>query len=581
MPEGGELADLTPLLPVLLSYILSFVYIGIYWNNHHHLLQTVERTTGGILWANLHLLFWLSLLPFATGWMGENHFVALPTALYGFVLLMAAIAYYILERQIISSQGADSILAQAVGRDLKGRSIPGRLRAGDPTGLRLGVGLGRPLRRSRGDVARTGPSDRTGPAMRLLLHGGPIYAPSVPHAGAMLVVDGTIAWIGPASAAAVHRDSADAVVDLDGALVAPAFVDAHVHHTATGMTLLGLDLRGVPSRVALLDRLDGRGPSRAGPAHRRPRLGRGTVGRSDAAHARGAGPGDLGFGRLPVACRRALGDRVERTGRPGTGPAGRARVRGVRSGHGRRPPPGPAVRPRGAARGLAGRRPAGDAGARRRGRGRRAARGGRSRHQRRRRPAGPARPRPLDRRSGAGGLLGRGRGSGRGAGAGRAGSGGGPVRRRRARLPNRLPAGALRRRAQLAREPVPGAESVAEHLVACTRAGVQAGFHAIGDAALDIVVAGLRDAMDQCGPPAVRAARHRVEHLTMARPEHAAVLAEAGVVASVQPLFDAHWGSPDGVYAARLGPDRWAGSARLRGAGPVRVSHWRSARTAR
>ena len=124
VPEGGEWADLTPLLPVLLSYILSFVYIGIYWNNHHHLLQTVERTSGGILWANLHLLFWLSLLPFATGWMGETHFVALPTALYGFVLLMAAIAYYLLERQIISSQGADSKLAQAVGRDLKGRTSP-------------------------------------------------------------------------------------------------------------------------------------------------------------------------------------------------------------------------------------------------------------------------------------------------------------------------------------------------------------------------------------------------------------------------------------------------------------------------
>ena len=103
-------------------YVLSFVYIGIYWNNHHHLLHTVHRVSGAILWANLHLLFWLSLLPFATGWMGENHFAALPTAIYGLVLLMAALAYLLLQRLIIAAEGEDSVLAQAVGRDWKGKA---------------------------------------------------------------------------------------------------------------------------------------------------------------------------------------------------------------------------------------------------------------------------------------------------------------------------------------------------------------------------------------------------------------------------------------------------------------------------
>lgn len=124
VPHGDTPTALAPLLPVFLSYVLSFVYIGIYWNNHHHMLHTVTRVTGGMLWANLHLLFWLSLLPFATGWMGENHFAAVPTALYGAVLLMAAIAYWILQRSIIVSQGAGSLLAQAVGRDLKGKLSP-------------------------------------------------------------------------------------------------------------------------------------------------------------------------------------------------------------------------------------------------------------------------------------------------------------------------------------------------------------------------------------------------------------------------------------------------------------------------
>lgn len=121
VPHGSELAAIKPLLPVFLSYVLSFIYVGIYWNNHHHLLQTVKLVTGGIMWANLHLLFWLSLFPFVTGWMGENHFKAVPLALYGLVLLMAAIAYIILQKTIIASQGGHSILASVVGRDIKGK----------------------------------------------------------------------------------------------------------------------------------------------------------------------------------------------------------------------------------------------------------------------------------------------------------------------------------------------------------------------------------------------------------------------------------------------------------------------------
>jgi len=121
VPHGSDFASLKPLLPVFLSYVLSFVYVGIYWNNHHHMLQTVKRVTGGILWANLHLLFWLSLFPFVTGWMGENHFAAMPSALYGLVLLMAAIAYFILQKTIIASQGENSLLAKAVGRDFKSK----------------------------------------------------------------------------------------------------------------------------------------------------------------------------------------------------------------------------------------------------------------------------------------------------------------------------------------------------------------------------------------------------------------------------------------------------------------------------
>ena len=121
VPHGEDLSVLAPLLPVFFSYVLSFVYIGIYWNNHHHLMHTVKRVTGGVLWANLHLLFWLSLLPFVTGWMGENHFAQLPTVLYGAVLLMAGVAYWILTVTIINEDGADSLLARAIGKDLKGK----------------------------------------------------------------------------------------------------------------------------------------------------------------------------------------------------------------------------------------------------------------------------------------------------------------------------------------------------------------------------------------------------------------------------------------------------------------------------
>jgi uncharacterized membrane protein len=124
VPHGADFAALNPLLPVFLSYVLSFVYLAIYWNNHHHMLHTTQHVTGAVLWANLHLLFWLSLFPFVTGWMGENHFAPATMALYGFVLLMAAIAYFVLQHAIISSQGVDSLLAKAVGRDIKGKLSP-------------------------------------------------------------------------------------------------------------------------------------------------------------------------------------------------------------------------------------------------------------------------------------------------------------------------------------------------------------------------------------------------------------------------------------------------------------------------
>jgi uncharacterized membrane protein len=124
VPHDSSPAALVPLLPVLLCYVLSFVYVGIYWNNHHHMLAACMHVSGGALWANLHLLFWLSLFPFTTAWMGENHFAAMPTAAYGVVLLMAALAYWLLQRKLIGLQGNDSLLRHAIGRDWKGKLSP-------------------------------------------------------------------------------------------------------------------------------------------------------------------------------------------------------------------------------------------------------------------------------------------------------------------------------------------------------------------------------------------------------------------------------------------------------------------------
>jgi uncharacterized membrane protein len=124
VPHGTELSSLRPLWPVFLSYMLSFVNLGIYWNNHHHMLQATDRVSGNVLWANLHLLFWLSLFPFTTAWMGENHFAAVPTAMYGLISLMAAVAYWILMRTILAAQGPHSLLRDAIGNDIKGKLSP-------------------------------------------------------------------------------------------------------------------------------------------------------------------------------------------------------------------------------------------------------------------------------------------------------------------------------------------------------------------------------------------------------------------------------------------------------------------------
>ena len=121
VPHGTDFADLKPVLPVFLSYALSFVYVGIYWNNHHHLFQVVKHVTGPVLWANLHLLFWLSLFPFVTGWLGENHLTASTVGLYGGVLIMAGTAYYILVRVLLSGHGPETALAKAIGSDFKGK----------------------------------------------------------------------------------------------------------------------------------------------------------------------------------------------------------------------------------------------------------------------------------------------------------------------------------------------------------------------------------------------------------------------------------------------------------------------------
>lgn len=124
VPHESDFMALKPLIPIAVSYLLSFVYLAIYWNNHHHMLHTVKTVTGGILWANLHLLFWLSLVPFVTGWMGENNFAPGPMALYGVILLMAAIAYYILQNRILKAHGPGSLLARAIGKDFKGKISP-------------------------------------------------------------------------------------------------------------------------------------------------------------------------------------------------------------------------------------------------------------------------------------------------------------------------------------------------------------------------------------------------------------------------------------------------------------------------
>jgi uncharacterized membrane protein len=121
VPHGDDLASLKPLFPVFVSYILSFIYIGIYWNNHHHLMHATQKINGKVMWANSHLLFWLSLMPFASGWMGENHFTTLPTALFGFVLMMAGVAYYILVQCLIQLHGTTSTIGKAVGHDFKGK----------------------------------------------------------------------------------------------------------------------------------------------------------------------------------------------------------------------------------------------------------------------------------------------------------------------------------------------------------------------------------------------------------------------------------------------------------------------------
>jgi uncharacterized membrane protein len=124
VPKGSDLQSLKPLIPVFVSYVLSFAYLGIYWNNHHHMIHTVKHVSGGILWANLHLLFWLSLIPFVTNWIGDSNFAAIPSALYGSVLLMAAIAYYVLQTVILRRHGKDSLLSRALGSDIKGKISP-------------------------------------------------------------------------------------------------------------------------------------------------------------------------------------------------------------------------------------------------------------------------------------------------------------------------------------------------------------------------------------------------------------------------------------------------------------------------
>jgi predicted amidohydrolase YtcJ len=394
--------------------------------------------------------------------------------------------------------------------------------------------------------------------MKLLFHGGSVYAPSVPGAGAMLVVDGAIAWIGPSAGAQVHRDAADAVVDLDGALVAPAFVDAHVHHTATGMTLLGLDLRGVPSRQALLEALSTAARALRG----RPIVGHGwdeTLWPDPTLPTR-AELDRATWGSVVYLSRVDVHSALVSTAMVALVPHLRA-ARGFEDSGRVTADAHHLVRQHVTEQMPGGLREA----AQRATREHAAAAGVAALHE----AGGPDINGAEDlmalialARSTAGPDLvaywGQPGGPRAAIDLGAAGAAG-----------DLFVDGALGSRTAWLREPYadePGArgnryldqELVTEHLVACTRAGVQAGFHAIGDAALDVVAEGVRAAVDACGHAAVRAARHRIEHLTMAGPEHRAVLADAGVVASVQPLFDAHWGAPGGAYESRLGVRRSA-----------------------
>ncbi len=391
--------------------------------------------------------------------------------------------------------------------------------------------------------------------MRLLLRGGPIHAPSAPHCDALLVVDDQVAWIG--SASGFDPADADVVVELDGALVAPGFVDAHVHHTMTGLTLLGLDLRGVTSRGDLLDAVAAQSRRAAG----QPVVGHGwdegawadpaLPTRSELDRAAGGAvvylsrvdvhsavvssaliglvpgvAGAAGFedsgrvtGDAHHLVRRYLTEQLPGGLREAAHRATRAHAaaQGVVALHEAAGPDINGAEDLAALLALAAREPG---------------------------------PQVI-------GYWGQALGVSRALELGALGAAG-----------DLFVDGALGSRTALLRSPYTDADTfgngylavdvIAEHLIACTRAGVQAGFHALGDAALDRVTEALGRAVQECGLAAVRAARHRIEHLSMAGPEHAATLAEAGVIASVQPSFDAHWGGEHGTYARRLGWDRAA-----------------------
>ncbi len=394
--------------------------------------------------------------------------------------------------------------------------------------------------------------------MRLLLRGGPVHAPSTPGATAMLVVDGTIAWIGAQAGAAVHVDSADAVVDLDGALVAPAFVDAHVHHTATGLTLLGLDLRGVPSRDALLDALSADARRLRG----RPVIGHGW---DETAWADRALPtreqlDRATWGSAVYLSRADVHSAVVSTAMIALVP-GLREERGFEDGGRITADAHHRVRAHLTEEMPGGLREA----AQRATREQAAAAGVAALHE----AGGPQINGAEDLRAlmalaaqGDGPALvaywGQAGGPQHALDLGAAGAAG-----------DLFIDGALGSHTAWLTEPYADADgygnayldlpTVTDHLVRCTQAGVQAGFHAIGDAALDTLCEALRRTIQQCGQGATRAARHRLEHVSMADPGHAAVLAEAGVIASVQPLFDATWGAPGGAYESRLGADRAAG----------------------